>query len=417
MSRDGLNHEGAPAAVASETPDTALSTDEVDRLLRHLIKPHLAELARCRSTRALWDHPVYRRLEPAIQAVLSTPEVGDFSRSPAPARSPYRLLAWNLERGIELKGQIEALRAHPYLSTADVFLLTETDKGMARSGNRSVAQTIARELGFHYAFVPCYLNLTKGSGMEYDAPGENDLGLHGNAILSRYPIRWPRPIRLENGTDLIAGREKRLGRQTALAAEIEFPNGRLTAVSVHLDANSSQRHRCRQMRHVLDGLCAETGAGVPVVIGGDWNTSTYNSSRPFPAIAGFWLRVLMGVEHVIEHHYLHPYHRFERELFRSLEDRGFDYRRANVLGERTATYDAYCLKTRQNLSEWVPAWCFAFMRWSLRRQGGRCPLKLDWFATRGLRAENPVVIHDLREGREPPLSDHDAIGVDVTLIH
>ena len=27
--------------------------------------------------------------------------------------------------------------------------------------------------------------------------------------------------------------------------------------------------------------------------------------------------------------------------------------------------------------------------------GGRCPLKLDWFAVRGLRAENPTVVDGL----------------------
>jgi hypothetical protein len=40
-------------------------------------------------------------------------------------------------------------------------------------------------------------------------------------------------------------------------------------------------------------------------------------------------------------------------------------------------------------------------------------MKLDWFATRGLHVENPAVIHDLREGRTTPLSDHDAITLDL----
>jgi hypothetical protein len=42
-------------------------------------------------------------------------------------------------------------------------------------------------------------------------------------------------------------------------------------------------------------------------------------------------------------------------------------------------------------------------------------MKLDWFATRGLKVEAPVVIHDLREGRAAPMSDHDAIGVDIVV--
>ncbi len=385
------------------------TTDEIHALIRNELKPHFAELTRCSSTAELRALPLYRALAPAIERVLGTPETGNFAERASPARHGYRVLAWNLERGIQLDGQIEAFRTHPYLSTGDVLLLTETDVGMARSGNRAVAQTLAQELQMHYAFAPCYLNLAKGAGMEYEVGGKNELGLHGNAVLSRYPITGIRPIPLKNGKDKMGGREKRLGAQTALAAEIQFPNCRLTVAAAHLDANSTQRHRHDQMKDVIDGL---PGDG-PAIIGGDWNTTTYNSSRAFFSITGFWLRVFMGVDQVIRNHYLHPYHRFERELFELLEARGFDYKGSNVLGERTTSYDVDDVKTRKNLGEWVPGWCFAFIRWALRNHGGRCPLKIDWFATRGLRCERPVVIHDLREGRAVPLSDHDAIGVDV----
>ncbi len=77
------------------------------------------------------------------------------------------------------------------------------------------------------------------------------------------------------------------------------------------------------------------------------------------------------------------------------------------------SYDVSCDKTRQNLGEWIPDWCFAFIRWALRNHGGMCPLKVDWLAVRGLETENPVVIHELREGRKTPLSDHDAIGIEL----
>jgi hypothetical protein len=292
-----------------------------------------------------------------------------------------------------------------------VLLLTETDVGMARSANRAVAQELARELRMHFAFAPCYLNLSKGAGLELHADGENALGLHGNAILSRYPLRNVRPVALRNGKDKMKGREKRLGRQTAILAEVVFPNYRLQVASVHLDAQSSQRHRRDQMRDVANAM---QGPG-PAMIGGDWNTTTYNSSSALRAILGFWLRVFLGPDNVIRNHYLHPYRHFERELFALLESRGFDYRNANVLGERTTGYDVTDVKTHKNLREWVPAWCFAFIRWALRNHNGQCPLKIDWFATREVHCENPEVVHDLREGREVPLSDHDAIAVDVVV--
>ncbi|HET7100085.1 MAG TPA: hypothetical protein VFJ52_02960, partial [Terriglobia bacterium] len=207
------------------------------------------------------------------------------------------------------------------------------------------------------------------------------------------------------------GREKRLGRQSALVAEIEFPNYRATAVAVHLDANSSQAHRSAQMRQIVQ----ELPTSLPAILGGDWNTSTQNSSRALYSILGFWLRVFMGAENVISNHYLHPENRFERGLFRALEAQGFEYRRSNRMGEPTIQYDVDDPKTRQNLGEWVPGWCFAFTRWALRQHGGKCPLKLDWFATRGSRVENPVIVSDLRSSDGRPLSDHAAIGVDVVV--
>lgn len=381
---------------------------ETRDLLREEIVPRFGEFARCRSTRELIGLPSYQALEPRIRAVLETPERMDFISRAAPARERYRFVAWNVERGIQLDGQLEAFRRHPYLSRFDVLLLNEVDIGMARSGNRDVVRELASELGLQAVFVPSYLNLAKGSGVEHGVEGENQLGLHGDAILSRYPLRNPRRIPLGNAVDKMAGREKRLGSVAAAAAEIEFPNFALTAVSVHLDARSAQRYRRDQMREVLRALPAG-----PAILGGDWNTSTYNSSDALHAILGFWLRVSMGVDRSITKHYLHPYHWFEKELFASLQKHGFDYSACNRLGERTVSYDITDPRAHGNLREWVPTWCFPFIRWSLRNHGGRCPLKLDWFATRGVRCENPAVVHELREGREVPLSDHDPIGIDV----
>ena len=386
-----------------------VDSEEIHQIVRERIAPQLPRLAECRNQAELAGHQLYRALEPDIRRVLDTPHIGDFSRRAAPVRDRYRFVAWNVERGTQFDGQVEALRTHPYLRTADVLLLTETDAGMVRSGNRVVARELAQALGMHYAFVPCDLNLTKGSGIEQDLPGENELGLHGNALLSRYPIRHVRPVFLKNGVDKVASREKRIGRQAAVAAEIVFPNFPVTAVSIHLDAHSTQRHRYLQLQEVLNSL----GDRQPVVLGGDWNTTTYNSSHALYSILGFWLRVFMGVDNVIRNHYLHPYRHFEREMFQMLEHRGYDYRACNRLGERTVAYDVDDLRSTKALRDWVPAWCFPFIRWALRNHGGRCPVKLDWFATRGVRCRNPVIVHDVREGRAVPLSDHDAIGVDV----
>jgi endonuclease/exonuclease/phosphatase family metal-dependent hydrolase len=391
-----------------EDQPSRLSAAELYADLPQRVLPRLKEFLKCRSEAELRAHNVYRPIAPLVTNLLGTPHIADYRQEAAPAKPRYRFLAWNIERGRQFEDQLRAFREHPYLKECDVILITEADAGMARSDNRMVAESLGRELGMAQVFTPCYIALGPGSGVERDIAGANQYGLHGNAILSRYPLRDIRVIPLENGVDKMAHREKRIGRQAAVAATIDFPNLSLDAVSVHLDAQSTQAHRARQMSEILKHV--RPGAAI---LGGDWNTSTYNSSHAFWAIMGFWLRVLLGVDYVIRTHYLHPYRWFERKLFELVESHGFEYRLSNVLGERTAYYDMLSPSAVRNLGEWVPGWCFAFIRWSLRNHGGKCPLKLDWFATRGLRVTNPQVPHEFREGRDVPLSDHDPIGVDI----
>ncbi len=386
-----------------------LSPSERETIVRENLCPSFSELVGCASTPELEAHPTYQRIRHCAERVLGSTERGSFSRSRPGPRESYRFVAWNLERGIEFEGQLEALKRHDYLRRADVLLLTETDVGMARSGNRNIARDLARELEMDYAFAPCYLNLAKGAGVESEVPGENELGLHGNAILSRYRLRNPRRVPIGNGRDKMRGREKRLGQQAAVIADVDLPGLPLVACSVHLDAQSKQSHRCSQMKLVIRGMPAER----PVVIGGDWNTTTFDSSSAARAIAGYWVRVFLGATNTIENHFLRPYNYFEKGLFRLLEREGFDWRNANVLDERTTSFDVEDMKTHKNLREWVPAWCFDFIRWALREYDGKCPLKIDWFAVRGVAAARPVVLHEFREGRVPPLSDHDAVGLDI----
>jgi hypothetical protein len=213
------------------------------------------------------------------------------------------------------------------------------------------------------------------------------------------------------------GREKRLGSQRAVVCDIEHPAGAFRAVSLHLDAHSSQRHRARQMKVVLD-FVESLKPPLPVLVGGDWNTSTYNSRRAVYSIAGFFRRVLMGVGHVIENHYLKPERWFERGLFRELGRRGYAYAPLNEPGAGTLHYDVKDLAANTNMGEWVPRWCFWWIEWALRDHGGRCSLKLDWFAGSGIEPDPqapPRVIGRLRGTGGEVLSDHDPIVLDFHL--
>jgi endonuclease/exonuclease/phosphatase family metal-dependent hydrolase len=392
--------------MRTETPNLSASEaySDAEKLL-----PLLAPLTLRRNLAETVSDPVYKSVAPRVEQLINFVHQSDFRRSEAPARDRYRIVAWNIERGAQLDHQIDVLRNDPRIANCDLLLITEADAGMARSGNRMVSEELAKALGMAQVFAPSYLALGKGSGVERDADGVNRFGLHGNALLSRYPVRDARVFGLKNGVDKMAHREKRLGRQAVVIATIDFPGHPVQAVSLHLDAQSTQRHRYLQMREVLSNLDPD----LPTIVGGDWNTSTYDSSHALWAILGFWRRVFMGVDHVIRNHYLYPDRYFERDLFRLLEREGFCYREANVPAAPTVYYDISDIRASRNLNEWVPSWCFKFIRWSLRNHGGRCPLKLDWFAVRGLKVENPTVIHDLARDYGVPLSDHDPIALDL----
>jgi endonuclease/exonuclease/phosphatase family metal-dependent hydrolase len=392
--------------------------EQAQSVLDHDLQPYFAELAQFNSTKALEASPLYAKLRPEIERVLGSVSQEDFAPGVArPLHNSFvRATAWNIERGLRLESIIRVLREHPILSQSDVLLLTELDYGMARTENRFVAREIAEKLEMNYAFAPCYINLNKGSGLEVHTTGENRQALHGNALFSRYPLIRAHSLALPNGKDKMKGSEKRLGSQVAVIADVEHPAGTVRMASLHLDAHSTQRHRHRQMKLVLDHL--ETlRPQLPVVIGGDWNTSTYNSRRAVYSIVGFFRRVMMGVGHVIENHYLDPARWFERALFTELEKRGYDYRNLNEWKVGTLPYDVKDLAVNTNMGDWVPQWCFWFLNRALEPHGGRCSLKLDWFAGKGVMPDpqnRPRVIGNLTD-EAGKLSDHDAIVLDFKL--
>jgi len=388
-----------------------LEPNALDHGLQHV----LPQFLRFSSTREMRASPLYTEHRAEIERVLQGIVQESLSPWSADDRSveslqPVRATAWNIERGTRFESIMRVLSEHPEIRESDLLLLTELDYGMARSSNRFVAREIAQRLSLNYAFAPCYLSLVKGSGLEIETEGENRQALHGNALFSRYPLENAHSLELPNGKDKMRGREKRLGAQRAVVADVHHPLGRFRAVSLHLDAHSTQRHRHRQMKLVLDHL-EGLHPRLPVIIGGDWNTSTYNSRRAVYSIVGFWRRVMMGVGHVIRDHYLHPDRRFERGLFRELEERGYDYRSLNEEGVGTLHYSVEDLSLNANMADWVPAWCFQFIRLVLKNHGGRASLKLDWFAGRDIRpapSSSPKVVGNLRD-ELGPLSDHDAI--------
>ena len=381
--------------------------------LEHVLSPHLPGLMDFHSTRRLESSPEYTRIRGEVERIMSTVVGEDFGPSDPPLRTPLRATAWNIERGLQVQGVIENLTNHPRMRHSDILFLTEVDFGMARSGNLCVAREIAGELELNYAYANCYISLVKGSGLEFKAQGENRLSLHGNALFSRFPLRQAHAVALPNGKDKMRGKEKRLGCQQAVVGRVDHPVQPFWAITLHLDAHSSQNHRYLQMKLILDHV--ETlQPGLPVLIGGDWNTSTYNARRAAYSILGYARRVLMGINNVLLNHYPYPDRWFERKLFQEVERRGYEYRSLNQPGACTLHYEVNDLAINTNMGDWIPDWCFWFIRWALKDVGGKCSMKLDWFAGRDIVADSshpPAVLDEIHD-RENPLSDHDPIVLD-----
>ena len=92
-------------------------------------------------------------------------------------------MAWNIERG----RRPDLWVVVPAIAAADVLLLTEVDRGMARTGNRHLARELAEQLGMAYAFGPAFRELTRGGRLErLRSRGQSNAeALHGVAVLSR----------------------------------------------------------------------------------------------------------------------------------------------------------------------------------------------------------------------------------------
>jgi len=387
-------------------------------LLEHDLSKYFPDLLKFESSDDLAASPIYKTVRDDAERVLNTVVVEDLSESiDSKDGSVIAVLAWNIERGNRFDGIVDAFKNHLELKNKDVLLLTELDYGMARSGNRFVAHELAESLQLSYAFAPVYVALQKGSGVESDVEGENTRSIHGLAMFSKWPMKNVHAVALPNGKDKMWGKEKRLGHLRALVADIEHPSGVFRAVTVHLDVHCSRAHRRKQMKIVLDHL--DTLPTLATLIGGDWNTTTFNAQNSTRAILGYWRRVMMGVKRVARDHFPYPDRYFEKDLFSDLEARGYEYKKLNEPGVGTLHYHIESIEKNTNLRDWVPEWCFKFIFWAGGRVGGGVSVRLDWFAGKGIKlaeGSEPKTIGDLADNSGLPLSDHDAITVDIELV-
>lgn len=288
---------------------------------------------------------------------MNSVELGRANTS-QPLSFPLVVAAWNLERCL-----FPAESADRIATTgAQIVLLSEMDKGMARTGQRHTTAEVAGHLDMAFAYGVEFLELGLGSETEraFCTDPENALGFHGNAILAATALQ-PFLIRLQGtrGWFLDGGDQPRLGERMAIGAVVETTAGRIVAVSTHLESNADAAYRHNQVAALIDMLDVAF-PGLPLFIGGDLNTGNH--------IDGDWR---------------------DETLFGHAVSRGFAAH-GGPLDQMT---------TRASL----------ISRWPDRA------MKLDWFLSRGLQVERSWIIPSA-DATGRPLSDHDMVALEISRI-
>lgn len=286
------------------------------------------------------------------------------------AAGPIVVAAWNLERCKHVEASAEVMRQR----RVDIILATEMDLGCARSGQRHTTADLARELGMGHLFGVEFVELALGDSFETEShAGEtNRHGLHGNAVLSRFPFGRVALIPLDDGgqwfvSDLKQG-QRRVGGRNAVAAEILAPCGAFWAVSVHFESQSTPASRAEAARRLIAALAEITG-GAPTVIGGDFNVFAISRSGLSEREARTQITTL-------------------EPTFAVLEEAGFAWREANSEGPTTRPH--------------------------LREPQDKPRLHIDWIFLRGLSATDPWTAPAVSPDGTV-LSDHDSVGITIGL--
>jgi endonuclease/exonuclease/phosphatase family metal-dependent hydrolase len=315
---------------------------------------------------------------PALQAV----ETGGAAARAAAAS--VRIAAWNGERGRHPAASAALIEA----SGAEVALLSEMDLGMARTGQRHTTADLAGQLSCTYAFGVEFVELSRGSPSDHRVAGgldgENDRGLHGNAVLSAVGFSRPALVRLSGdgawfGDDRA---EPRVGGRMALLATVPFgpEPGELAVASVHLESASSPADRAAELTILLDAL-EEYAGDRPVVIGGDLNTCSASPSEL--VLDGVWDALLAEDPG----RYVDPVQ--HEPLFAAAAARGYQWEAANVPGPTT--------RFRAGSRRW------------------RYAMRLDWILTRGVACRDAATYAAVDRGDlAAPISDHDLLAVTVS---
>lgn len=266
-----------------------------------------------------WSRGCQATAMTSITPLLHEVEYAEAS-APTSLRCRLRVASYNIERGLRLESIVDQWKQH-CAGLNDVILLSEADRGMARSGNRHVARDFAAALDYSWAYAVEFLELTKGNRRERRVAGENEVGHIGNAILSRYPLANFQVIRLPCFFDYSKRFMARIGSRMAVVADLLVDGRALTVASVHMESDSSPEERSDQMEALLRAIRNRDG-GQPIIIGGDMNTTGLDVNRLIRSVLRRpWIVAKNPAIDVLEQ--IEP-------MFSMLRREGYDYRHCNL---------------------------------------------------------------------------------------
>ena len=299
-------------------------------------------------------------------------------RKPIRPGRPARIAFWNAERLKYFEASVGLLGG----LGADALMLCEVDVGMARTGNRHTIAALADALDAGYVFGAEFVELGLGDRREqyWHAGQTNSAGLHGGGFVARVALQRPALARLETSGRWFDGAfdERRVGGRIAMLAELEIEGGPVLLVSAHYESHTGPADRLLQTRVMLDAIDAHA-PGRPVLIGGDFNTSTFeladkrNPEFVAAALAARPQRLVLPM--------------IDEPMFKLLRAHGYDWETCNVMGT----------PTQRTRPDGTPAPPFG---------------KIDWLFARNLRCNDPAVIAAVdRAG--VAVSDHDVLAVSI----
>jgi endonuclease/exonuclease/phosphatase family metal-dependent hydrolase len=182
-------------------------------------------------------------------------------------RDSFRVVDWNIDRGLKLPGVIAFLKS----CKADIILLQEVDQNARRTHHLDVGSEIALALQMNYVFAREFQELTQGS--------RSSPAYHGQATFSRWPLSNPRIIRFQKQSNFwnphwflppIEPFQERLGGRMALVAEACVAGKPIVTYNLHLESKGDDQLRCTQLSETLDDA-RRYDAKMPIALAGDFN--------------------------------------------------------------------------------------------------------------------------------------------------